>query len=53
MLDAIKPLLDGGIINEDGYTFQEIKRLFLNKDGNKLVAPNMISFEEINQKILR
>ena len=25
--------------------------MFLNKDGNKLVAQNMISFEEINQKI--
>ena len=32
---------DGGIINEDGYTFEEIKRLFLNKDGNKLVAENI------------
>jgi glutamate dehydrogenase/leucine dehydrogenase len=42
---------EGGIIKEDGFTFEEIKRLFLNKDGNKLVAPNMIPFEEINQKI--
>jgi glutamate dehydrogenase/leucine dehydrogenase len=42
---------EGGIINNDGFTFEEIKRLFLNKDGNKLVAPNMIPFEEINQKI--
>ena len=42
---------DGGIINEEGYTFEEIKHLFLNKKGNKLVAPNMIPFEEINQKI--
>ena len=42
---------DGGIINENGYSFEEIKELFLNKDGNKLVAENMISFEEINQKI--
>ena len=25
--------------------------MFLNKDGNKLVAPNMIPFEEINTKI--
>ena len=43
--------LEGGLINNDGFTFEEIKRLFLNKDGNKLVAPNMIPFEEINQKI--
>ena len=42
---------DGGIINEEGFTFDEIRSLFLNKDGNKLVAKNMIPFEEINQKI--
>ncbi len=42
---------DGGIINEEGSTFEEIKKLFLNKDGNTLVAQNMIPFEEINQKI--
>ena len=42
---------DGGIINEEGYTFEEIKNLFLNKDGKKLVAQNMIPFAEINKKI--
>jgi glutamate dehydrogenase/leucine dehydrogenase len=42
---------DGGLIKEDGFSFEEIKNLFLNKDGNKLVAENMIPFEEINQKI--
>jgi glutamate dehydrogenase/leucine dehydrogenase len=42
---------DGGIINENGFTFEEIRTLFLNKDGNKLVANNMIPFEEINSKI--
>ena len=42
---------DGGIINEKGFTFNEIKNLFLNKDGNKLVASNMIPFDEINNKI--
>ena len=42
---------DGGIINEAGFTFDEIRSLFLNKDGNKLVAENMIPFAEINQKI--
>ena len=42
---------DGGIINENGFTFEEIKTLFLNKDGNKLVSQNMIPFDEINQKI--
>lgn len=42
---------DGGLINEQGFSFEEIKTFFLNKDGNKLVASNMISFEEINEKI--
>lgn len=42
---------DGGIINEEGFSFEEITRLFLNKDGNKLVAENMISFDEINKRI--
>ncbi len=42
---------DGGVINENGFTFEQIRTLFLNKDGNKLVAFNMIPFEEINEKI--
>ncbi|UAB84702.1 amino acid dehydrogenase [Zunongwangia sp. SCSIO 43204] len=41
----------GGLINEDGFSFEEIKDLFLNKDGNTLNAQNLIPFEEINQKI--
>jgi glutamate dehydrogenase/leucine dehydrogenase len=42
---------EGGVINEEGFTFEEIKRMFLNKDGNKLVAQDMIPFEIINEKI--
>lgn len=42
---------DGGVINENGFSFEEIRTLFLNKDGNKLVADNMIPFAEINEKI--
>lgn len=42
---------NGGVINEDGFSFEEIKHLFLNKDGNTLVADNMIPFEEINAQI--
>lgn len=41
----------GGLINEDGFSLEEIRDLFLNKDGNKLNAPNMLSFEEVNDKI--
>lgn len=41
----------GGVINEEGFSFEEIKEFFLNKDGNSLVAKNMIPFDEINSKI--
>jgi len=42
---------DGGLINEEGFSMNEMTDLFLEKDGNKLVAENMIPFEEINEKI--
>uniref|UniRef100_UPI00404A39D4 Glu/Leu/Phe/Val dehydrogenase dimerization domain-containing protein n=1 Tax=Flavobacterium sp. TaxID=239 RepID=UPI00404A39D4 len=42
---------EGGLINENGFSFEEIKELFLHKDGNKLVSSQMIPFEEINEKI--
>lgn len=43
--------ISGGLIKENGFTFEEIRTLFLNKDGNKLKAENLIPFEEMNQKI--
>ena len=42
---------EGGVINENGFSMDEMKALFLAKDGNKLVASNMIPFDEINSKI--
>mgnify|MGYP000748902332 CR=1 FL=1 len=41
----------GGLINEDGFSFEEIRELFLNKNGNELNHPAMLSFEEVNAKI--
>ncbi|WP_456440090.1 Glu/Leu/Phe/Val dehydrogenase dimerization domain-containing protein [Psychroserpens sp.] len=41
----------GGIINEEGFSFEEITELYLKKDGNTLISDNLIPFEEINQKI--
>lgn len=41
----------GGLINTDGFTFEEIKQLFLDKDGNALKADNMLSFDEVNDQI--
>ena len=42
---------DGGIINEKGFSFEEIKKLFLNKNGNAINDKNLLSFEEINDQI--
>lgn len=41
----------GGLINPDGFSFEEVKQLFLDKDGNALRAENMLSFEEVNERI--
>lgn len=41
----------GGIIAEDGLSFEEVTNLFINKKNNKLTADNMLSFEEANAKI--
>ncbi|AFL83802.1 glutamate dehydrogenase/leucine dehydrogenase [Belliella baltica DSM 15883] len=42
---------DGGLIKEDGFSLDEIRELFILREGNKLVADNMIPFDEINGKI--
>lgn len=41
----------GGLINEEGFSFEEIRELFLNKNGNTLVSDQMIPFEEMNERI--
>ncbi|WP_166966219.1 Glu/Leu/Phe/Val dehydrogenase dimerization domain-containing protein [Yeosuana marina] len=41
----------GGLINEEGFTFEEIRRLFLAKTGNTLVSDHLVPFEEINKRI--
>ena len=41
----------GGLIHENGFSFEEIKQLFINKNGNALNAPNMLSFDEVNARI--
>ena len=41
----------GGLIKEDGFSFEEITQLYSNKDGNTLISDYLIPFEEINQKI--
>lgn len=41
----------GGVINEDGFSFNEVKDLFLQKKGNSLEVSRLIPFDEINQRI--
>jgi glutamate dehydrogenase/leucine dehydrogenase len=41
----------GGLINEQGFTFEEIRELFLKKNGNALNSSSLMPFEEINSKI--
>jgi glutamate dehydrogenase/leucine dehydrogenase len=40
---------DGGLINKDGYSYEEIKELFLAKEGNTLQSKDLIPFKEANK----
>ena len=44
---------EGGVINENGFSFDEIKTFFLHKKGNTLIADpdKMIPFTEMNERI--
>lgn len=42
---------EGGLMNVEGFSFEEIRDLFIAKQGNKLVSPRVMSFEEINRRI--
>ena len=41
----------GGLISEEGLGLEEVRELFLAKNENQLAAPNMLSFEEVNDRI--
>jgi len=42
---------EGGLLNAEGFSLEEVRDLFLAKQGNKLVAPRLMSFDEINRRI--
>jgi len=42
---------EGGLLNQEGFSLEEIRDLFVNRNGNQLHAENMISFEKVNQGI--
>lgn len=41
----------GGLLVQEGLSFDEVRSLFLNKDGNALRVSNMMSFDEVNEHI--
>ncbi|MDX1271314.1 Glu/Leu/Phe/Val dehydrogenase dimerization domain-containing protein [Bizionia paragorgiae] len=43
--------ISGGVIKEEGFSFEEIKDFYLTKNGNTLHTENMLSFEEMNERI--
>lgn len=42
---------EGGLINENGFSFEEIRTLYLNKKGNQLHSEHLQPFEEVNKQI--
>lgn len=42
---------DGGLINKNGFSFDEIVNLFNSRKGNALAAENLIPFNELNEII--
>lgn len=42
---------EGGLINQKGYSLEEVRQLVINRNGNKLVSPDLLPFEIVNQKI--
>lgn len=42
---------NGGIIRKEGLDLEETKALFFDRENNTLVAENLLSYEEVNEKI--
>lgn len=41
----------GGVVKEEGFSFEEVKTFFRKKKGNALITEDMIPFEKINAEI--
>ncbi|HET9053143.1 MAG TPA: amino acid dehydrogenase, partial [Cyclobacteriaceae bacterium] len=42
---------EGGLINQKGFSFEEVRNLVVNRNGNKLVSPDLLPFNMVNEKI--
>ncbi|MBK6990127.1 MAG: amino acid dehydrogenase [Bacteroidetes bacterium] len=41
----------GGVIKKEGFSFEEITNLYLERNGNQLNSPELIPYEEMNEKV--
>ena len=42
---------EGGLIHQKGFSHEEICELVVNRQGNRLITDDLLSFETVNQKI--
>ncbi|MGV3762973.1 Glu/Leu/Phe/Val dehydrogenase dimerization domain-containing protein [Parapedobacter sp.] len=42
---------DGGVVNDAGFDIETIRQLYLNRNGNRLIVDDMLSFEALNATI--
>jgi glutamate dehydrogenase/leucine dehydrogenase len=42
---------EGGMINQKGYSFEDVRELVVNRIGNKLTSDELLPFDVVNQKI--
>jgi glutamate dehydrogenase/leucine dehydrogenase len=42
---------EGGLINQDGFTLEEIRQLVIDRNGNRLVSPDLLPFDVANTRI--
>lgn len=42
---------EGGLINQKGYSFEEVRNLVVNRNGNKLVADDILPFDVVDKKV--
>ncbi len=42
---------DGGLMDVEGFGFEQVRQLFLDKSGNRLAAPKLLPFAEVDASI--
>src|SRR5688572_13707203 len=42
---------EGGLINQNGYTLDQVRKFVVNRNGNKLADDNMLPFDMVNKKL--